>query len=328
MWSAGNPDFLDRLANEMTGRRSVCSWLLIALVGACTPASRGEVPALSTQHLSPAVPVECQEASVDSDGDGLSDDCELRFAQAFAPALRVRSGGCNWDDTVAPPRLGGGYLFGVEPQAEGGARIAYLPAYFRDCGWSGPKCWLPFVDCDPHIGDSEFIVLDVARTALDGAWRTAGIFLSAHCFGRSASACRWYRGNELSAFAWGEHEFGGAPVIWVAEGRQANYPSWQACDRGHASIDTCDQHDTEYRFPIHSSCQNIGSAANPIGCATASALGSPSLQPAVDAEECIWDEQARFFGWQGSEQGGGATPYARYLREIGQLIDGKPDGSP
>src|SRR5688500_12486484 len=79
--------------------------------------------------------------------DPLTADCAFQFASAFAPVLAVRSAGCNWDDTQQ--RLGGGYFFAAQ-RVDSIVRVAYLPAYFRDCGWQGVKCWLPGVDCSPH----------------------------------------------------------------------------------------------------------------------------------------------------------------------------------
>src|SRR5690606_3383380 len=140
---------------------------------------------------------------------------------------------------------------------------AYLPAYYRDCGWAGAKCLLPFVNCAPHAGDSEFVVVDAVRRG--DRWVTAAVFLSAHCFGGSGADCRWYRGLEVERFAWADGVALGAPIVWVAEGRQANYPGRAACDRGHHRIDTCDANRLAYRYPIASTAQNIGSRARPVG---------------------------------------------------------------
>ncbi len=249
----------------------------------------------------------------DSDSDGLADDCELALAQRFAPFLIVRSGGCNWDESVSPPRLGGGYFFAVQPVGQW-IRIAYIPAYFQDCGWSGVKCWLPWVDCTPHAGDSELVIVNVQRDEASRDWKVDGIFLSAHCFGRTGSDCRWYRGKDLGAFALED----GAPLVWVAEGRQANYASRDACDNGHHGVDTCDRHDLRYRFPIISVTQNVGSMAQPIGltgCVKGLQLGSAKVQP--DAEECFWNSQTPFRGWQAT--GRGVTSYWRYLTEIAEF---------
>lgn len=258
--------------------------------------------------MSPALDSVCIAGLEDTDADGLGDACELAVARAFAPQLEVSARGCNWDTSVVPARLGGEYLFAVQPGSNGDTiRIAYLPAYYRDCGWSGIKCWLPFVDCAPHIGDSEALFIDVRRNG--GHWHVIGVFLSAHCFGRSDGDCRWYRDEELGAFRWVR----GAPVVWVAEGRQANYPSRAACDRGHSRIDTCDRNRWRYRFPVDSQRRNVGSPQRPMGCVTAAELGSRSRMPVASARECIRDD-ARFRGWQA--RGAGATGYGRYLREV------------
>lgn len=250
----------------------------------------------------------CVATDDDADADGLSDACELGLADAFAPTLIARSGGCNWDANAQ--RLAGGYFYAVQP-VESVVRIVYMPAYFRDCGWAGVKCVVPWLDCSSHNGDSEAIAIDVQRDHRDNPWRAIGIFLSAHCFGRSGGDCRWYRGDELAGFAWDSS----APIVWVAEGRQANYRSQAACDGGHYSVDTCDHHDARYRFPIERD-RNIGSAARPTtagGCVDGSALESDRV--AADAIECFWRADTPFRGWQ--QEGAGATGYLRYLRLLG-----------
>ena len=198
---------------------------------------------------------ECAAAdSVDQDRDGLADACELGLARRFAPVLVASSGGCNWSAENARP--GGAYFFAVQP-VDTVIRIAYLPAYFRDCGWTGSKCWFPWVDCSPHNGDSEFIVVETRRDSVTSSWQVTGVFLSAHCFGRSSGSCRWYRSTELAAFEWSN----ASPVIWVAEGRNANYPSQRRCNEGHHSIDTCDRNEFRYSFPLDPA-RNLGT-----GCA-------------------------------------------------------------
>lgn len=263
---------------------------------------------VSAQSRSAEVPECAATHSQDGDGDGLSDACELALARTFAPLLMVRGGGCNWDSSAPNARLGGGYFHAVQP-VDGGVRIAYLPAYFRDCGWSGAKCSIPWVDCSPHDGDSEFIAVEVIHDQ-PAAMVAVGVFLSAHCFGRSSGSCRWYRGEELDEFDW----IAAAPVVWVSEGRQANYPSWQACDAGHRYLDTCDAHDTSVWFPVLPA-RNIGSRAvpqTPGGCVTGAILDSVHVEP--DAQECFWRPEP-FHGWQAAG-GKGVTPYVRYLEQI------------
>lgn len=136
-----------------------------------------------------------------------------------------------------------------------------------------------------------------------------GVFLSAHCFGRSGGSCRWYREQELEEFDW----IGAAPIVWVSEGRQANYPSWRACDAGHHAVDTCDRHDTSFWFPVLPA-HNIGSRARPPwpgGCVTGARLDAEDVDP--DAQECFWLPEP-FRGWQAG--GNGVTPYSKYLDQI------------
>lgn len=259
----------------------------------------------------------------DRDADGLSDACELGLARAFAPVLMVRAAGRNWDTSVRPARPGGGYLHAVQ-RAGATVRVAYLPAYFRDCGWRGAKCWLPGVDCSPHDGDSELMIVEVSRDTTTGVWSPRAVFLSAHCFAGSTKGCRWYRGGELERFAWE----GAVPVVWVAEGRQANDPDRRACERGHYGLDTCGRHEARYRFPIDAA-RNIGSASHPepaTGCIPGGALGSAMVDPA--AEECPWRPGAVFRGWQPGASDG-VTGYRKHLdlvAEFGHV--GDPSANP
>lgn len=263
----------------------------------------------------------CFAPDLDADEDGLDDRCELAQAEAFAPLLLTRAGGCGWDESVTPARPGGEYFFAVEPVgAAGRVRIAYLPAYYRDCGWTGLKCALPLVDCAPHPGDSEAIIVETAYDTVSGRWRTEAVFLSAHCFGRSGGSCRWYRGAELRSFAWVDGRARGAPVVWVAEGKNANYPSRAACERGHFLVETCARNVVAVRFPVRSARQNLGSLRRPAGddggCLGADHVGWGSRLVADDRRECFWSADARFLGWQDVADERGATPYFRYLTEV------------
>ena len=179
----------------------------------------------------PTSPAACSSGP-DSDRDGLSDQCELSLATRFAPALVVSTGACNW--VPEAERLGGAYFFGARPTVDG-IRLVYLPAYFMDCGWSGPKCLLRWRGgCDPHDGDSEFIAVDVVPRVRGQGWELERVFLSAHCFGDSEGDCRWFAAPEFE-------RFGDAVLVWVAEGKNANYRTKSACDSGHWHFDTCDR---------------------------------------------------------------------------------------
>jgi hypothetical protein len=106
-----------------------------------------------------------------------------------------------------------------------------------------------------------------------------------------------------------------APVIWVAEGRQANYPTRQACDRGIHAIDTCDRNSLPLRYPIISNLQNVGSMSMPAhqhGCVSGGAIWN-SRRENTEVTECFWDRATPFAGWQ---NGSGVTPYHKYLVEV------------
>lgn len=273
-------------------------------------------------------PDRCRATGRDLDVDGVDDECELALATAFAPELIVDRRDCSWDVSVHPARLGGGYLFAAEGAPDHGSiRIAYLPAYYRDCGWHGLPCTPRGPECAAHAGDSELVVVQ-ARYHPSARWVAEAIFLSAHCFGRSAGRCRWYRGNQLRHFAWVGGIRRGAPRIWIARGKHANYPSARECDTGHWYYDSCDGNSVSYRFPVVSGAQNIGSRLQPLprgdaltppGCFLGERLPLPSTATDAGTRECFWNSAAAFRGWQLDRAGGAPTPYAVVLRRAAQF---------
>jgi hypothetical protein len=248
----------------------------------------------------------------DTDLDGIVDACELALARAFAPAMVVTAGGCDWDATAERPL--GAYLYGVQRSEGNRVRVAYLPAYFRDCGWSGPKCLFAGGDCAGHTGDSEIVA--VSLDSVGRRWWVTELVASAHCFGRSRG-CGWRPPPDGSS--WVDGTTGGAPVVFVAEGTHAGYASRMACDRGHWYLDTCDRSRVGFRFPVVSQAQNVGSRARPIGgdgCLKGGELPLGSAATDPGREECLWAEDETFRGWQSDEVGAPPTPYGRYLREV------------
>ena len=276
----------------------------------------------------PWAPDRCHAPRHDRDVDGVDDGCELALAQAFAPELVVDPRDCSWDRSAQPARLGGAYVFVAQGAADRDAiRIAYMPAYYRDCGWDGLPCVARGPDCAAHAGDSELIVVD-ARYRSPGRWVADAVFLSAHCFGRSDGRCRWYRGGELRRFGWSGGVRLGAPRVWVARGKHANYPSASACDAGHWYYDSCDGNSIAYRFPVLSSVQNVGSrrmplpqgdAYDPAGCLRADVLPLASAGADPGTRECFWDPAAPFRGWQRVHTGQAPTPYAVVLHHATQF---------
>lgn len=248
----------------------------------------------------------------DLDRDGVPEACELALARRFAPVLLAARSACNWSEAAG--RIPGAYLFAVDPKPSG-YRLAYLPGYLDDCGWSGPKCRLrPAGGCEGHEGDSELVVVDVVRAPDDGGLSVERVFLSAHCFGRSDGRCRWY---EPSALQW----LGSRPVVWVAEGKNAHYPSRRACDTGHWAFDTCDRNGTAYPFPVAAG-RNVGSRDAPLPAAPEPGchpLGHGPEDAAPDARVCVWTD-VRFGGWRDPLDG--ATPYRRYLDRFFPAVGG------
>jgi hypothetical protein len=258
---------------------------------------------------------DCTSGAPDSDHDGLSDLCESTLARAFAPVLVVEPGGCDWDASTVPGRVGGAYLFGVAPAGGDAVRVAYLPAYFRDCGWSGPKCLLPGVGCAGHSGDSEFMAVELRPHGQ--RWRITRMVLSAHCFGRRPR-CAWDEPVAGGAGTWLDGRPGGAPVVFVASGTHAAYRTRRACDAGHYGLDRCDDNHVAYRFPVEPS-RNIGSRAFPVGgdgCVGLAEIGWEQDDADPDRTECLWDGSRPFRGWQADETGDPPSPYERYLRTV------------
>lgn len=263
-------------------------------------------------------------AGPDGDADGLGDGCEGALAAAFAPLMTVDARECGWD--AEDGRLGGGYLYVVgRPRGSERVRIAYLPAYHIDCGWDAPICAVHRRTCRPHTGDSEAVVVEVAFDATSGRWRTEAVFLSAHCHGRSDGRCRWFRGAELERFSWADGAERGAPVVWVARGKHANYPSRRDCDSGYWYLESCDGNRAAYRFPVVHPGQNAGSRSHPFGvaggsdCIAAESLPWAGADAVPGTTECIWREDGEFRGWMMGATGSGPAPYGRYLRERAEL---------
>lgn len=255
------------------------------------------------------------EPAWDIDNDGMDNACENALAQTFAPQLIVMRD-CNYDYDFV--RMGGEYFFAGEKKFKGEpgngywvARIAYLVSYYVDCGpVVDSKCdFVPppwDVQCDPHSGDSEFIILDLRYNVNTTHWETEFVFLSKHC---PSDDCRWYSAN---AFGYMDGHALGVPRVWVAEGKHAHYESLSACNSGgFLNMDTCEFNTTVHRIPIAYSQQNIGSRATPLTDCTGPFWGSPMTDPSKT--ECYWTVTNRFNGWQSTTFGNSPTPYSTIL---------------
>lgn len=274
----------------------------------------------SCVRVGPSVPTRAGHG--DADADGLADACEFAVAQSFAPLLVMSTEQCGSQAELP----GGGYGFVVSPgSARNQVRIGYAAAYVKDCGWSGTKCWLRWRGgCGGHWGDSEFIGLVVEFDSTWRRWATEAVFLSAHCFGSSDGDCRWYQGTDLAQFDWLDTELG-APKVWVAEGKNANYPTRGRCERGHWWFDTCERNTNEVRYPILGPLQNLGqpravrAGGQDAECATTLPdLGWTQIPPGASrtATECFGRDEP-FRGWVSADVQDsdpvGATAYVRYF---------------
>lgn len=270
---------------------------------------------------------QCITPSLDTDGDGLDDECEVEIARAFAPMLIVTVGECNWDAGL--DRVGGEYYYGVKRWGSNAnkVRVAYMPAYYRDCGSEG------------HTGDSEFILVDVALQAgTSTIWTFEGAFLSAHC-----NAMKYGLDSDPDCQYWGHafwdggtvrdglvsHQSGsyvdqvprGAPFVHVSNGKHANYYSSDKCNNslaGQAGVDYCYPTGGR-RFPIVYRWQNIDFPESGVFSGVPARWGSTLTAPGAtehfrETLECANNSCYRFNGWAGPQVGGGSTSYGNHLR--------------
>jgi len=255
-------------------------------------------------------------SSWDPDGDFVDNGCENALARALAPEL-ISARDCNYDYSLK--RQGGEYYFAAQRVTDDDGfpliRIAYLPAYYLDCGTPRDQLsacldFLGLSFCDGHTGDSEFIIVDARFDHASQHWVTRRVFLSAHCGEITGGACGWRSPGE---FQWVNGQALGAPVVWVAEGKHANYPTASACNDGALSMDECRYNTARHRIPVMYGQQNVGSRAQPLrDCVTPFWNSTMTASWAV---ECLWARNTRstFDGWQGYTGKGGSPLYGSHL---------------
>ena len=273
----------------------------------------------------------CLAAMQDVDADGIDDNCEIALAQAFAPMLMVDQNECNWDASL--DRVGGEYYYMVR-QPHGGSdriRIAFMPAYYRDCS--------SHMYGNPHAGDSEFIGVDVAYSA--GRWVMLGAMLSAHCGAYPIPAlpiqysphCRYYGAEAWDAVSGGylEGVQRGAPRVWVAAGKHANYRSRSDClNSDFIGLDNCPSTAVGRRFPIVHRWQNVEfPESGALGCVQprwGSSLPNPTAYETFGRWQplCV----STFRGWSGSMFSGSSTPYDAVLRGYLRMYPPDVHGTP
>jgi hypothetical protein len=249
-------------------------------------------------------PAECATYS-DADVDGLGDFCEEELAEAFSPELYY------WkrDNVDGEPK------WAAMPWLWGRVRIFYALSYYEDLGPVISICptigndWL---DCWPHYGDSEAIVIDVGYNDDSQHWYLEALHLSRH-----GSWDTWYPGD-----IYFDDKNLGYPRVWVARKKHANYISDHECDNGEPDvpfplqplvegIDDCES--TETKRPVVHGFNNLGSFlyhTSSQGCF----LTTSTKQAYQGQEECYWSGD-KFRGWVTAAPN--SDPYINWLKDAG-----------
>ena len=249
--------------------------------------------------------------ATDADQDGVTDYCEQRLAEAFAPELAFD----NNDDTRREPRWAARLINGQR------IRIAYLFSYYKDLGSVHGSCGVPGPHylCGPHNGDSELVAFEVAYNIDTERWVLHRAWFSAH--GEYTSYTQG-EGESYLGEVTGEIEYpgqrGGHARVWVARYKHANYPREYLCDiGGFLNADTCDNNDGRVRLEVPGN-GNIGSRSHPFLDCVAS--GNAWYEYYGDGrQECYWSKATTtvFRGWVPNNIGGGdADHYADVIANV------------
>lgn len=161
-----------------------------------------------------------------------------------------------------------------------------------------------------HVGDSEFIILDVIYDSSDNRWKLMQAFYSAH----------WNTINDRStSAAWGDLEYRqnpqGYPVAWVALDKHGNYPTEAVCDGVpywpfHDNCgDPVEGNGVRERFPVDANRNLGGRPPHDLKNCTQS-INYPNWP--YTGTECFWTSTT-FKGWHDPSISGGATGYKTIL---------------
>lgn len=246
----------------------------------------------------------------DADLDWLDDRCELELARAFAPSLKFTA-------SDACPN-GEPYWAAKYFPSRGMVRIAYLPAYYRDCGADKTYGY-----DTGHSGDSEFISVEVVFNAATQHWQFLRMFLSAH-YGEVTDRSAWRTFGEVE-YTWRSRAH---PTVWVSEGKHANYHTRSYCD---TLVETCGPFYSSLamRFPVDPA-HNLGSRfvhfKDQVYSEKPEASGAGPLR-----SEWFWTAH-NFRGWQMTIYGDSPKAYSEWLmgQQFEYYFEGVmvPDGGP
>jgi hypothetical protein len=269
-------------------------------------------------YLTTAVtPTKCFNGSyTDRDQDGVGDRCENDIAVAFVPTFRYQaSDDVSRESYWAANRLGTTQTI----------RVLYMLGYYYDFGVQEgyTSCKLSslgeiLAECDGHHGDSEHVLVTVYYEPDTKHWVIDRLQLSHH-----GGYITGNRGtNEYPmGIQYALKKLGRNAIIWVADGKHANYPSQAACDAGNGggflvdlvfSYDTCEGNNSFFTFTAPAS-RNVGSGrVRLIDCVLSQ---NPFYQDPPHPQECFWSN-ALFTGWQ-IDQTTWATGYRKPLDDWG-----------
>lgn len=259
----------------------------------------------------------CMSNGGDGDQDGVDDLCEFLLAYTFRPLMRSY----QLDDVDGEPywamqRIAIAYPFPLNQTLDPNPyRIIYMLAYYDDFG----------VGCNPfgcdhgHVGDSEFIILDVVYHAPTEHWVAQVARPSAH----------WGGLNDRTIFIpqsqlqFEEHR-GWYPTFYVSKSKHANFESRRACNADFTRADKCIIPFVSWR-PEVTMYNNVGSIAAPAPDVPFNRWGNVHtcvqsrdenlrLYYGWDQPECFWKPGERFAGWRNAP---GVTGYHEILTSFG-----------
>jgi hypothetical protein len=261
-------------------------------------------------HLGTLTPSYCRGVTPgswpDLNGNDIRDDCELPLARAFAPMMVQGSTEMFHPGIAGVGMTAGDYLWAIAGLGDV-VRIAYLPAYYWDAGVLGQK--------GGHSGDSEYIIVDVKFEPNGGKYYSQQVFLSAHC-GVIDPMCRWFH---TSYFEFVDGVWDSAPIVWVADWKNAHYSSFYNCMSG-TYVDRCDAGPRHRaRFPVDADFQILPTTRG----IRARRAGAPWVDP--NAIEDMNLRGGTFNGWQLGTWGDRPKNYGEILRQFGVF---PPHGEP
>ncbi|HET6229237.1 MAG TPA: hypothetical protein VFE05_04100 [Longimicrobiaceae bacterium] len=230
-------------------------------------------------------------AAGDLDRDGMVDQCEFSIARSFAPQLHMH-----------PSELcaAGEPAWATAPK-NGEVWIAYMPAYYWDCGYENLGRY------DAHTGDSEMIIVVVQFSPSTQHWVFRRMWTSAHYneahLGISTDYSEWSDTNIAFPV-----RTGAFPAVWVALDKHANYRSNGRCEGNSNAMERCGDSFLN-RFPVRADRNAGGPRADFLGCALS------EVSPETNRRECFYTpDPSGFRGWHGMQVGGTATAYWNVLQ--------------